>query len=149
MRTRPIRRAAIVFLAATAWGAAVSVRDDVVGEPLGLRAPGSAVTHLVTGWGTGLAAPWPMAALVLVDAVREASGRPAGRWSRLVGAAVFAGTAVEPVTWGRRARSPLVASAVVVNLVAGTLLLRAGRGATARALLAPGPGTAWGHEPTR
>jgi hypothetical protein len=68
-----------------------------------------------------------MVALVLGDALREGRGHPAGRWCRLVGAAVFAGTAVEPATWGRRARSPLIASAVVANLVAGALLIRAGR----------------------
>ena len=46
-----------MFVASTAWGGAVSIRDDVVGEPLGWRAPGSVTTHLATGWGSGLSAP--------------------------------------------------------------------------------------------
>lgn len=118
---------AALFVASTAWGAAVSVREGLVGEPLGWRAPGSVGTHLAVGWGSAVSAPWPMVAVVLGDALRESSDRPAGRWCRLIGAAVLAGTAVEPATWGRRARSPLVVTAVVANLVAGALLIRAGR----------------------
>lgn len=130
MTGRRLGGPAALFVASTAWGAAVSVREHLVGEPLGWRAPGSVGQHLAVGWGSAVSAPWPMVALVVGDALREGSGRPAGRWCGYVGAAVFAGTAIEPATWGRRARSPLIASAVVANLVAGALLIRAGRQAS-------------------
>lgn len=119
--------AAALFIASTVWGAAVSLREHVVGEPLGWRAPGTVATHLVVGWGSGLSAPWPMVATVLVDAAWHSPGRPAGRWSAVVGAALIAGVLVEPATWGRRAHSPLIASTVIANVSTGVLLILAGR----------------------
>lgn len=140
MAERPLRGAAALFLASTAWGAAVSLREDLVGEPLGWRAPGTVATHLAVGWGSGLSAPWPMVAMVLVDAGRGSRGRPAGRWSVVIGVALVAGVLVEPVTWGRRAWTPLVASTVIANLSTGALLVLAGRrAATHPALLCADP----------
>ena len=66
-------------------------------------------------------------ALVVADAARESSGRSAGTWCARVGMAIFGGVMVEPVTWGRRAYSPLIASTVIANLVTGAVLIRAGR----------------------
>lgn len=119
--------AAALLVASTAWGAAVSLREDVVGEPLGWRAPGTVATHLAIGWGSGLSAPWPMVAAVLLDAARDRPGRRAGRSCAVVGAALVAGVLVEPATWGRRASSPLIASTVIANLSTGALLILAGR----------------------
>lgn len=127
MAERRLAGAAALFVLSTAWSAAVSLREDVVGEPLGWRAPGSVATHLAVGWGSGLSAPWPMVALVVADAARESSGRSAGTWCARVGMAIFGGVMVEPVTWGRRAYSPLIASTVIANLVTGAVLIRAGR----------------------
>ena len=127
MPERRLIGAVAMFVASTAWGAAVSVRDDVVGEPLGWRAPGSVTTHLALGWGSGLSAPWPMVAIAIADAVLPGRGRRAGRWCTALGVAVIAGTVVEPATWGRRARSPLITSAVIANLSAAALLMWAAR----------------------
>lgn len=74
----------LLFAAATTWGAVVSVREQVVGEPLHIHLPGSVVRHAASGWGAGL-------------------------------------------TWGRRAHSRTVASAVGFNMVAAAALVRAGR----------------------
>jgi hypothetical protein len=124
---RRLMGAVALFVASTAWGAAVSVREDVLGEPLGWRAPGEVATHLAIGWGSALSAPWPMVAIAFADAVRNDPGRRAGRWCAVVGVAIFAGVLVEPATWGRRARSRLIASTVVANVLAGALLILAAR----------------------
>ncbi len=110
-RASPDLVGAAVLGAATAWGSAVSVRHGLKGEPLGLGVPGSVRIHLLAGLGAGLAAPWPMTPLAL-------------RWPRVVGLTLLAGTLVEPVTWGRRGRSPGVVVAVVANLVAVAVLCR-------------------------
>lgn len=99
----------------TAFGSAVSLRLGLKGEPLGVRVPGTVRTHLAVGLGGGLAAPWPMTLLAL-------------RWPRAVGLTMLAGTLVEPVTWGRRARSHEVWIAVAANLAAVAVLWRPGRG---------------------
>lgn len=111
MTERPLLHTVALMAATTAWGAAVSVREDVVGEPLRWRARGSVRTHLAVGWGSGLSAPWPMVALAFADAVRERAGVRAGRWIE---------------------RSPLVASALVANVTAAVLMIRAGRKAQPR-----------------
>jgi hypothetical protein len=131
---RRLLGAVALFVASTAWGAVVSVRENVVGEPLGWRAPGPVATHLLIGWGSGLSAPWPMAAIVLAN-IRKDPERQVGRWCGVIGVALLAGVAVEPVTWGRRARSPLIASTVIANLLAGALLILTAR--RARDLQAP------------
>lgn len=132
MVDRRLLGAAALLVASTAWGAAVSLREDVVGEPLGWRAPGTVATHLAIGWGSGLSAPWPMVATALLDALRDSPGRQVGRSTAVVGAALVAGVLVEPATWGRRAWSPLVTSTVVANLATGALLILAGRRAAGR-----------------
>ena len=109
--------AAGIFAAATAFGAAVSLKEDVRGAPMGLEVPGSVGMHVAAGWGSGLTAPWPMPALALGAAV---FADPEARWARPtlvgIGIAILVGTAIEPVTWGRRGRSPLIAAAVSFNL---------------------------------
>jgi hypothetical protein len=123
-----MRLAAGIFAASTAFGAAVSLKEDVRGAPLGFDLPGSVGVHLAVGWGSGLTAPWPMPALALAAAL---FARRDDRWARPtykgLGIAILAGTIIEPVTWGRRPSSPLTAAAVCLNLVAAATLLGAGR----------------------
>jgi hypothetical protein len=124
---RSLLLGAAIFAVSTAFGAAVSVKENVRGEPLGIDVPGSVGVHLVVGWGSGVSAPWPMPALVLGAAV---CGGPDARWVRGtfvgVGTAVLVGTLIEPVTWRRRSWSPLAAASVLLNLVSAVALLTAG-----------------------
>jgi hypothetical protein len=120
--------AGVCLVGATAFGAVVSVREDIAGEPLGARVPGRVPVHLLLGLGSGVSAPWPMPVAVLVAALRSGTGRagPVGLCAG-VGAGVLAGTLVEPVTWGRRSRGPWVAAAVACNIVSGCALVMAAR----------------------
>ena len=69
-----------------------------------------------------------MPALALGGAVFASPKAP---WVRptsvAIGIAILVGTMIEPVTWGRRARSPLTAAAVSLNLLSAASLLRTGR----------------------
>jgi ribosomal protein S18 acetylase RimI-like enzyme len=120
--------AAGIFAASSAFGAAVSLKEDVRGAPLGIDLPGSVGVHLAVGWGSGITAPWPMPALALAAAV---CAGPEVRWPRPtcvgLGMAILVGTMIEPVTWARRPWSPLTAAAVSLNLLAAVALLTAGR----------------------
>ena len=121
-------RAASAFAASTAFSAAVSLKKDVRGAPFGVELPGSVGVHLAVGWGSGLTAPWPMPALALGAAVIAGPKAPWARPTAVgIGLAIVVGTVIEPVTWGRRARSPLIAAAVCLNLLSAVALLRAAR----------------------
>jgi hypothetical protein len=125
---RGLAAAGVCLVGATAFGAVVSVREDVPGEPLGARLPGRVPVHLLLGLGSGLSAPWPMPVGVLVAALRAGRDRAGPiRLGAGVGAGVLAGTLVEPVTWGRRSRGPWVAAAVALNIVSGCALVLAAR----------------------
>jgi hypothetical protein len=146
--------AAGIFAASSAFGAAVSLKEDVRGEPLGIDLPGSVGVHLAVGWGSGLTAPWPMPALALGAAI---CAGPQVRWARPtckgLGLAILVGTIIEPVTWGRRPSSPLTAAAVSLNLIAAVALATAGRRRTTTTLqygapeVAPGGVSKWRARP--
>ena len=48
---RALRRAALGFAFATGFTTAVAIREDLPGEPLGLRVPLSVPTGILVGWG--------------------------------------------------------------------------------------------------
>ncbi len=126
--------AAACFGAVTAVGAAVSMHEDIPGEPLGLRVPGRVPVHLAAGLGSGLSAPWPMPVATLLAGLLARPGAMwPGRVCGAVGSATIVGTLVEPVSWGRRSGSHLVKVSVALNLLAGTAMVLAGWRATARA----------------
>jgi hypothetical protein len=128
VRDRHAVAAAGLFAICSALGAAVALREDIPGEPLGIRVPGSVAAHLATGWGSALSAPAPMQVAVLAAAFLA---RPGLAWPRRtltgIGVAGFAGMLVEPVTWGRRSRSRAVAAMVPLNLASAAALIWAGR----------------------
>lgn len=140
MADRSLLTAAGIFAVSSAFGAAVSLKEDVRGAPLGIDLPGSVGVHLAVGLGSGITAPWLMPALALGAA---AFASPEVQWARPtcvgLGMAILVGTMIEPVTWGRRPNSPLTAAAVSLNLVAAVALLTAGR-RRAPATLQSGPG---------
>jgi hypothetical protein len=122
---RPIALAAVVHAVTAAYGSRVALREDVLGEPLGISPPGRVATHLVAGWGAGVGPPWPMPVAVLTLALRP--GPRAGTVCTGLGALLLAGQLVEPVAWGRRPSSPAVTRAMAFNLLAGSVLVLAGR----------------------
>jgi hypothetical protein len=123
VRTSPpgLVLAAGAYAAATAWASVVAAREDVAGEPLGITVPLSVPVALLTGWGAGIAAPWPMPVTAVVAAGR---GSPRGAAvAGAIGAACLAGHAVEPVTWGRRGPiSRPVAVAMALSLTSAAAL---------------------------
>ena len=122
---RPLLAAAAGLAAASVYGARVAVRDDVVGEPLGVRFPGRVATHLALAWGAGTSAPWPMPVAALALAWRADAASATACIA--LGAATLAGQLVEPVTWGRRPSSVAVTRSVALNLLTGAALVLAGR----------------------
>lgn len=127
MTDRSLLRAAGLFCAATAFGAAVSVAQDRPGEPLGLHYPGNVPVQVAAGVGTALSAPWPMPALALGAALSDPRASWPGWACVVVGAGVVCGTLIEPATWGRRgAGGPMLGAAVVANVLSGVALVQAG-----------------------
>ncbi len=128
VRYRPLVIAAGAFVASTAFGSVVATRENVDGEPFGVKLPISVPAGLVAGWGSGLSAPWPMPALAMIAATRP--GRTSGRVCAAIGAGVIVGTLIEPVTWRRT--SLLAHIAMLCNLLAGGALLHEGMRAQSR-----------------
>jgi hypothetical protein len=129
MSEMSVRWAAIGFACATAYNSAVAIREDLPGEPLGVRVPISVSTGILTGWGSCVAAPWPMPVLALL-AVRRLSHAGAGNKPAYVcaalGAAGLVGILIEPNTyragnWTRRTRR-------AVHLHVGTCAVLVGTG---------------------
>ena len=120
--------AAGLFAACSALGAAISLQEDIPGEPLGIRVPGSVAVHLATGWGSALSAPAPMQVAAVVAAF---SARPGLRWPARtltgMGVAGLAGILVEPVTWACRPRSRAVAAMLPLEFASVLALIWAGR----------------------
>ena len=75
MVDRGLVAAAATIVGATAFGAFVSVREKIPGEPLGLRLPGPVPVHLRLGLGSGLSAPWPMPVAAVAAALSPAPAR--------------------------------------------------------------------------
>src|SRR4029077_20234686 len=73
---RRLQLAAWAFAAATIFGSAVSIRNRLPGEPLGIRVPLSIPAGLLVGWGAGVAAPWPMPAAAGIAAGRSPRPKP-------------------------------------------------------------------------
>jgi hypothetical protein len=79
MSERSLRWAATGFACATAYNSAVAIREDLPGEPFGARVPISVPTGILTGWGSCVAAPWPMPVLGLLAVRRPSSVALQGR----------------------------------------------------------------------
>jgi hypothetical protein len=128
---KPAVAAAALFVICSTLGAAISLRQDIPGEPLGIRVPGTVATHLAVGWGSALSAPAPMQAAVLVAAF---SARPGLTWPARtltgIGVAALGGILAEPVTWRRRARSRAVSALLPLELASAAALIWAGRKAS-------------------
>jgi drug/metabolite transporter (DMT)-like permease len=142
VRTNPDRAllsASLAFAGAAVLGSAVAIRDQLPGQPLGVRVPLSVPAGLLAGWGAGVAAPWPMPVAAVMAAAtarrREPSARP-GAVCAGIGLGCIVGTIIEPVTRRPRSWSRAAGLAIGFNVAASTALMGAGlrHSATARAL---------------
>jgi hypothetical protein len=142
---RMLRLASAGYLVTAAAGTWVSWRDDLPGEPLGLRTPLGVQRDLLVGFGAALSPPWPLLVGLVWGVGR--SRRPGDRTGVAVvtglAAASLAGTAAEPVTSqvlgdpGTHPRRTALATAYLalstVLLVAGLRILARSRSPDVRA----------------
>jgi len=124
---RALRTAALMFACAAAFGTAVTIRDDLPGEPLGIRVPLTVPTGILVGWGGAVAAPWPMPVAAVIAAFR--SNRNDGRaWPALVcaglGISGIVGILIEPLTYKPKSWTATTRAAVALH-VAGSAALAA------------------------
>ena len=122
-----LRAAALTFACATGYNSVVAIRDHVPGEPLGIRTSLSVSTGILVGWGSAVAAPWPMPALALLTAARQP-----GRGTQNRSALICAGIGVAGIVGILIA----IGALVLANLVAAIPGLQAARTRTAQLLRA-------------
>jgi hypothetical protein len=106
--TQGVRAAAVAFAITTVCTSIVSVRERLDGRPLGVRIGVSVPRGLLLGWGSAVAAPWPMpvGALLLATRVdRGDRGAHAALGCAAIGIAGVVGLLLEPNTYGVRAHS--------------------------------------------
>jgi hypothetical protein len=122
---RTYQRLAIAAAAIDVVGTVVAQRHDLVGEPLGIRAPAAVPTPLVlAAFGTALSGPLLVDAALLLLARGAERGNSEARWAfRAVGWMRLGGVLSEPATWGRR--GPRAAIGIsLAHLVVAVQLLR-------------------------
>jgi hypothetical protein len=106
---RGVRWAAVAFALTSVYTTVVSARERLPGRPLGIGVPLSVPAGLLLGWGSAIAAPWPMPAAALVAARRADSQDADPRRPALVcgciGVAGILGLLMEPNTFDARAHS--------------------------------------------
>ena len=132
---RALLGASLAFAGATVLGSAVAIRDQLPGEPFGVSVPLSVPVGVLAGWGAGIAAPWPVAAVIsAAPAQREPEAFP-GTVCTVIGLGCIFGTLIEPVTRRPRSWSPAACLAIGLNVAASAALIAAGlhHRATARA----------------
>jgi len=126
---RALRSAAIGFAGATAHNSAVAIRENLPGEPLGIRVPISVKTGILTGWGSSVSAPWPMPVVGLLT-VRGLSHGKAGSKPAYVcaalGAAGLVGILIEPNTYRARNWTSRTRRAVQLHVATCAGLVGAG-----------------------
>jgi hypothetical protein len=139
--TRGVRAAAVAFAITSVYTSIVSVRGRLDGRPLGVRIGVSVPRGLLLGWGSAVAAPWPMPVGALLLATRVGRGDRTARAAlgcAAIGVAGVIGLLLEPNTYGVRAHSrdnqlAVAAGFVTTGMLAVTGLRRwreaaAGRG---------------------
>ena len=121
--------ASLAFAGAAGLGSAVAVRDQLPGQPFGISVPLSVPAGLLTGWGAGVAAPWPMPVAAVVAAARArrtASPGRAGAVCAGIGMGCIVGTLIEPVSWRPRSWTRWTRLAIACNVAASATLIATG-----------------------
>jgi hypothetical protein len=123
-----LRAAALGFACATGYNSVVAIREQLPGEPLGLRIPISVSTGILVGWGSAVAAPWPMPVVALAAAAR--AGRDGATGPTLVclglGVAGIVGILIEPNTYNAKSWTRSTRRAVIAHVVSSVTLAGAG-----------------------
>jgi hypothetical protein len=121
--------AALGFACATGYNSVVAIRESVLGEPFGIRIPLPVPTGILVGWGSAVAAPWPMPALALLSAARQ-PGRDTPNRSALIcagiGIAGIVGILIEPNTYRAKSWTSATRRAVVAHVATSLTLAGAG-----------------------
>lgn len=126
---RVLRGAAIGYACTAGFTTAVAIRDDLPGQPLGIRIPLSVPTGILVGWGAGVAAPWPMPVAALVAASRlddHGTGTGPAVVCTALGMAGIIGLLIEPNTYDPGAWSSANRAAITAGFVASAALAAAG-----------------------
>jgi hypothetical protein len=124
-----VRAAAAAFAVTCAFTTAVSIRDDLPGRPCGVGVPLSVPMGLLVGWGSAVAAPWPMPVAAVAAAARagnESHGARASLVCAAVGVAGVIGLLMEPNTYDVRAHSRANRLAIVLGFLSTGALAIAG-----------------------
>jgi len=135
-RSSALSPAALVFAGATAYNSVIAVREDLPGEPLGFGLPLSVATGTLAGWGSAVAAPWPMPVVGLLAARRRGQDKEEfgpGLICTGLGIAGIVGILIEPNTYRAREWAPATRRAVVLHIGACAVLAGAGVWEIARA----------------
>jgi len=123
-----LRAAALGFACATGYNSVVAIREQLPGEPLGLRIPLSVSTGILVGWGAAVAAPWPMPIVALVAAARVRRDGATGPALVCLGLGLsgIVGILIEPNTYNAKSWTPATRRAVVAHVVSSVTLAGAG-----------------------
>jgi hypothetical protein len=130
-----LRATALGFALATGYNSLIAIRERVPGEPLGVQVPISVGTGIVLGWGSAVAAPWPMPMAALLAATlcpRRLASRVAGSICAGLGVAGIVGVLIEPNTYKVRTWSPAVRRAVILHVATCAALATAGMSSRSR-----------------
>jgi hypothetical protein len=116
-RTVVLRAAVLGFACATGYNSIVAIRESLPGEPLGIRIPLPVSTGILVGWGSAVAAPWPMPVAALWAGTRVRKGVQG--WALVcagLGIAGVVGILVEPNTYRAQSWSPSTRRAVFLHI---------------------------------
>jgi hypothetical protein len=126
---RALLATSLAFAGAAVVGSAVAIREDLPGQPCGIRVPLSVPAGLLVGWGAGVAAPWPMPAAAVIAAARSQRTKPnalTGAVCAGIGIGCVLGTAIEPATRRPRSWSAATRLAIAFNIAASAALTMTG-----------------------
>jgi hypothetical protein len=126
---RRVRWAAVAFALTSVYTTVVSARERLPGRPLGIGVPLSVPVGLLFGWGSAVAAPWPMPVGALVAARRASHPEIGARASlacALIGIGGVLGLLMEPNTFDVRAHSRANRLAIVTGFLTTGALASAG-----------------------
>jgi hypothetical protein len=109
----------------TAYNSVITIRQDARGAPLGIRIPLRTFTGIVIGWGSAIAAPWPMPALALLASgrARRDGDQRAALACAGIGLAGIVGIFIEPNTYKPTSWTPQIRRAIVAHVVSSTTLV--------------------------